>query len=236
MINWKVPSKGEGAVSKLSGASFVGLVELQSEISESRRSVLLAENDQSVLCLQVFLWCSVIKGVIFPLKTKQNNGSFRSQQLYKSQWPSTPPINFVFLIWCSHPSNTQSKLSLTMIQVNFLSQSEATLLNTKPRLIFFLVFTCKFYSQSEAMLLNTKPWLIFYLVFTCKIYSQKEATLLNMKPQLSICYSYVLPRFKHAIQHKFYSQSEATILNTKLRLFIWFTYSLANSSFEIGAK
>ena len=38
----------------LSGASFVGSIKLQSEISESRRSVLLAENDQSVLCLQFF--------------------------------------------------------------------------------------------------------------------------------------------------------------------------------------
>ena len=33
------------AISKWSGASFVGSVELQSEISESRRPVLLAEND-----------------------------------------------------------------------------------------------------------------------------------------------------------------------------------------------
>lgn len=60
-----------------------------------------------------------------------------------------------------------------MIQVNFYSQSEATLLSTKPRLILYLVFTCEttsntqskfsFYSQSEATLLTTKSPLIFDL-------------------------------------------------------------------------
>ena len=48
------------AISKLSGASFVGSVELPSEISESRRSVLLAENLDFDGSLQpVFItWCN----------------------------------------------------------------------------------------------------------------------------------------------------------------------------------
>ena len=124
-----------------------------------------------------------------PVFTGANNSTKVNDQL------STPPINIVFLIWCSHASNTRTKLSFAMIQANFYSQSEATFLNTKPRLIFFLVLTCKFYSQSEATLLNTKLRLILYLVFMCEttfqrcsqslvFYSQSKATFLNTKPRL----------------------------------------------------
>ena len=44
MIDWKVRSKGEGTVSKLCRASFVGSVELQSEIGEWSHSSELANS------------------------------------------------------------------------------------------------------------------------------------------------------------------------------------------------
>ena len=52
--------------------------------------------------------------------------------------------------------------------------------------------------------------------------------LLNTKPRLSIWYSNVKPRFKHAIEVKFFIQkvsSVATLLNTKPRLSIWYSNS-----------
>ena len=85
-----------------------------------------------------------------------------------------------------------------MIQVNFYSQSEATLLNTKPRLIFFLVFTASSIDKGNGNAFEYEASIEYY--------------------------SYVLPRFKHAIQHKFYSQSEATVLNTKPRLIIYLVH------------
>lgn len=45
MIIWKVRSEGQWAVSKWSGANFVGSVGMPSEIPARRLSVLLAEND-----------------------------------------------------------------------------------------------------------------------------------------------------------------------------------------------
>ena len=126
MIDWKVRSKGEGAVSKLCRASFVGSVELQSEIGEWSHSSELAnspclrqeaeaisangiQNDaeEAVYAveaawrrrkeLQGAAGGKPLQTIIEHLmvnklnkqtnkqtKTKQNNSSFRSQQLYKS--------------------------------------------------------------------------------------------------------------------------------------------------------
>ena len=134
---------------------------------------------------------------------------------------STPTINFNFLFCMRNHASKFSFLVTTLL--NFIHKVKHAS-NTQSKLSF--LFTkwsnaFKFYSQSEATLLNSKPWLILYLrnaievkFFIHKVtkwsnafkfYSQSEATLLITKPRL------ILYLWNHASN----TQSKLSFLFTK---------------------